>query len=238
MAIKCSRQIRNGTELLPWQGPRHCSVVGHCQVVAAEPAAGGMKFDIPFDIGICCCKKFCRSCLLATGARWSPFWGTTTDHYYCSVRRPHKSFSATIQKTNNIYTSVLHTPVATPASISSMLAAHLSAPTMRLLRDWHGNLGRPAKQKEESRKAENRGKMANMSKMEQVVLRGKALAQPFIADRSFKWINGKLQVLEFHVLVQDERKLHLGLNNFRWCLTSHPFSPKKLRKMEAVSIPV
>ena len=93
MAIKCSRQIRNGTELLPWQGPRHCSVVGHCQVVAAKPAIRGMKFDIPFDIGIYCCKKFCH---------WSKvisfFGGTTTDHYYCSVRRPNKSHSVNIQK--------------------------------------------------------------------------------------------------------------------------------------------
>lgn len=48
MAIKCSRQIRNGTELLPWQGPRHCSVVGHCQVAAAKPAPQGMKFDIRY----------------------------------------------------------------------------------------------------------------------------------------------------------------------------------------------
>ena len=36
------------------------------------------------------------------------------------------------------------------------------------------------------RKAGRRKTEANMSKMEQVVLRGKALAQPFIADRSFK----------------------------------------------------
>ena len=82
---------------------------------------------------------------------------------------------------------------------------------MRLLRDWRGNPERPTKQKVESTKAENRGKKSPKKKKR--VLRGKALAQPFVADRSFKWINGNLQVLEFHVLVQDQWKLHLGLNN-------------------------
>ena len=73
------------------QGPRHCSVVGHCQVAAAKPAVPGMKFRS--ILGLTVVRNFVGHAHLQLGQGDLRFGGTTTDHY-CSVRRPDKSYWA------------------------------------------------------------------------------------------------------------------------------------------------
>lgn len=119
-----------------------------------------------------------------------PLLITTTVQFGAQTRAIEEVF----QKKCHIYTSLLHTPAPPPASISSTLAAHLSAPTMRLLRDWHGNPEHPAKP---------------------IHLKDRSATKGFsIFDIFASVFHFPAFLFSFLVLVQDQRKLHLGLNNF------------------------